>query len=193
MEFIKEEGEAETCSEQEEDTEEQRDLMEVKGESQELNEVKEKHQNQGKSSSSSENEKNVSPKRADAKGSFSCSQCGKRFTRKGHLEVHMDTLNGETTSPIIPLSFMTSSSVAFVIVLLLGCRRVLLAAGGAHASFHAALKVEKQLTSASDQQHAVQSKQEITPSRNTRFWSRCSDEDSLPNRSFIKPRLHPER
>ncbi|CAM4596718.1 unnamed protein product [Leuciscus chuanchicus] len=75
-----------------EDTEERRDPMEVKDESQELNGVKKKPHKlkmREKSSSCSETEKNVSQKRTEAKSSFACSQCGKSFTRKGHLEVHM--------------------------------------------------------------------------------------------------------
>ncbi|KTF85900.1 hypothetical protein cypCar_00039519 [Cyprinus carpio] len=62
MEFVKEESDAETCGEKEEDPEKQRDLVEVKEEREELDEGEEKQQNQ-------------EPQRfLSGEKSFSCSQ-----------------------------------------------------------------------------------------------------------------------
>ncbi len=79
------------------------DLMPVKEESQEMNEVEEKHHDftsGEKSFSCTETEKN-SPKKQKgtlktrSKRRFTCSQCGKSFLHKGHLHRHIRIHTGE--------------------------------------------------------------------------------------------------
>ncbi|XP_051557334.1 gastrula zinc finger protein XlCGF8.2DB-like isoform X3 [Myxocyprinus asiaticus] len=116
MDFIKEEredmGYPEPYRVKNEDTEEQIGLMEAKVESQELNEVEEKHWYQDphsftkmkKSFSCSQTENNSSQQttqRTEATHSFTCPQCGKRFTRRTTLKEHIRIHIGE--NPIICL------------------------------------------------------------------------------------------
>ncbi|XP_048018823.1 gastrula zinc finger protein XlCGF26.1-like [Megalobrama amblycephala] len=105
MEFIKEESEdtseAETCRMNDEETEEQRDMMEVKVECEELNVVEEDHQYQrpqkvitGEKPSQSESD--FSQKRTGTKKApFICPQCGKCFTLKVNLKSHIKIHTGE--------------------------------------------------------------------------------------------------
>ncbi|XP_048020968.1 gastrula zinc finger protein XlCGF8.2DB-like [Megalobrama amblycephala] len=113
MEFIKEESEdtsdAETCRMNDEETEEQRDMMEVKVECEELNVVEEDHQYQRPQKvitgeNPSQSESNFSQKRTGAKKApFICPQCGKCFTLKcgssffknADLKRHLQTHTGE--------------------------------------------------------------------------------------------------
>ncbi|XP_051553900.1 zinc finger protein 502-like isoform X1 [Myxocyprinus asiaticus] len=110
MDCIKEEredmGYPEPHKVKNEDTEEQIDLMKVKKENEELNEVEEKHQHQKspnvtpgeRSFSCSQTEQNSSQQTKDhirinnAKNVYTCPQCGENFTRKtfftSHARIH---------------------------------------------------------------------------------------------------------
>ncbi|XP_051990862.1 gastrula zinc finger protein XlCGF49.1-like [Xyrauchen texanus] len=86
MEFIKVEildmGDPAPCRVKSEDTEEQRDLIGVKDESQEPSEDEAKHQYQ--------NPHNVTTgENALTKIYFICPQCGRSFTQQHHLKDHM--------------------------------------------------------------------------------------------------------
>ncbi|XP_048010528.1 oocyte zinc finger protein XlCOF6-like, partial [Megalobrama amblycephala] len=79
-----------------EDTEEQRELMEVKEESEELNEVEEEHHDKpGEKPLSRSKTKKTFLKKIRAKKSTTCTQCGKSFTSKQYLEIHMRVHTGE--------------------------------------------------------------------------------------------------
>ncbi len=83
------------------------DLMPVKEENQEMNEVEEKHHDftSGEKSFSCTVTENNSSKKQEgtlktrSKRSFACSQCGKSFLRKGHLHGHMRIHTGESPLP----------------------------------------------------------------------------------------------
>ncbi len=79
------------------------DLMPVKEESKDMNEVEEKHHDftsGEKSFSCMETDNNSSKKqegtlKTRSKRRFACSQCGKSFLRKGHLHRHIRIHTGE--------------------------------------------------------------------------------------------------
>ncbi|XP_058624841.1 zinc finger and SCAN domain-containing protein 21-like [Onychostoma macrolepis] len=82
-EFIKEDREKMRDPEHTEDTEQQTELMEENKESEELNEVEEKHHDKP-------GEKPMSrSKKIQAKKSTTCTQCGKSFTCKHSLVLHI--------------------------------------------------------------------------------------------------------
>ncbi|XDV11734.1 hypothetical protein PO909_000583, partial [Leuciscus waleckii] len=73
-----------------EDPEEQKDLMEESKESEELSEVEEEHHAKpGEKPFSCSKTKQTFLKKTKAKKSTTCTQCGKSFTTKHNLDIHM--------------------------------------------------------------------------------------------------------